>query len=71
MQSPDIEALRAEVAARKGQWAEIARAGAFDYSWTVRFARGEIAEPKLSKLARLRAALDAVSPPIAHQERPQ
>lgn len=58
MQAPDIPALRAEVASRKGQWAAIARAGPFDYSWVVRFARGDIAEPKLSKLGRLGEVLD-------------
>lgn len=58
MTTPDIPALRAAVASRKGQWAAIARAGPFDYSWVVRFARGDIAEPKLSKLTRLHKTLD-------------
>lgn len=57
MQTPNIPALRAEVNARKGQWAAIARKGEFDYSWLVRFAKGSIAEPKLSKLARLHDTL--------------
>lgn len=61
MNAPDIPALRAELVARKGQWAAIARSGDFDYSWLVRFARGLIAEPKLSKLARLRGAMDATA----------
>lgn len=58
MDNPDISALRAEVAARKGQWAAIARVGQFDYSWVVRFAQGRIAEPRLSKLQRMRETLD-------------
>lgn len=60
MNTPDIPALRAEVNARKGQWAALARKGAFDYSWFVRFANGDIAEPKLSKLTRLRETLDSL-----------
>lgn len=60
MTTPDIPALRAEVNARKGQWAALARKGEFDYSWFVRFAKGDIAEPKLSKLARLRETLDSL-----------
>jgi hypothetical protein len=59
---PDIDALRAQVLARKGQWGVIARAGEFDYSWLVRFAGGLIAEPKISKLIRLRDTLKATSP---------
>jgi hypothetical protein len=67
MQTPDIPALRAEVQARKGQWAQLARFGEFDYSWMVRFARGDIAEPKLSKLVRLRETLDAIPPDMRPQ----
>src|SRR5579859_7004292 len=58
MNAPDIPALRAEVIARKGQWAALARVGELDYSWVVRFARGPIAEPRLSRLQTLRDALD-------------
>lgn len=58
MDPTDISALRAEVNARKGQWAAIARVGDLDYSWVVRFARGAIAEPRLSRLAHLRHTLD-------------
>jgi hypothetical protein len=58
MQTPDIEALRAEVNARKGQWAALARVGGFDYSWLIRFARGDVAEPRMSRLQKTREALD-------------
>lgn len=71
METPDISALRAEVAARKGQWAAIARVGEFDYSWVVRFARGDIAEPRLSKLHRMRDALDRLPAEAAPGGRPQ
>lgn len=67
MDYPDIQSLRNEVMARKGQWAALARVGEFEYSWVVRFARGAIAEPKLSKLQRIREALDRL--PI--EARPQ
>jgi hypothetical protein len=63
MDTPDITALRAELNGRKGQWAAIARAGEFDYSWVVRFSRGAIAEPRLSKLQRLRTAMDNTPQP--------
>lgn len=55
---PDIEALRAEVTARKGQWAALARVGSIDYSWVVRFANGDIEEPRLKRLQLLRETLD-------------
>lgn len=58
MEASDIHALRAEVAARKGQWATIARLGEFDYSWVIRFSRGEVAEPRLSRLEKLREVLE-------------
>jgi hypothetical protein len=58
MEASDIQALRAEVVARKGQWAAIARLGEFDYSWVIRFSRGEVAEPRLSRLEKLREVLE-------------
>jgi hypothetical protein len=58
MDQTDISALRAEVAARKGQWAAIARLGDFDYSWVLRFSTGKVAEPRLSRLEKLREVLD-------------
>jgi hypothetical protein len=57
MDQTDINALRAEVASRKGQWAAIARLGDFDYSWVLRFSDGSIAEPRLSRLEKLREVL--------------
>lgn len=63
MDTIDITALRAELCGRKGQWAAIARAGPFDYSWVVRFSRGEIVEPRQAKLVRLRKAMDEIPLP--------
>jgi hypothetical protein len=67
MKVPNIDALREEVLARKGQWAALARVGDLDYSWVVRFARGDIAEPRISRLLTVRKALDRL--PI--EARPQ
>jgi hypothetical protein len=67
MQTPDIEALRAEVIARKGQWAALARVGGYDYSWLLRFAQGKVAEPRMRRLVAVRESLDRL--PI--EARPQ
>jgi len=67
MKVPNIDALREEVLARKGQWAALARVGDLDYSWVVRFARGDIAVGFIVAVLALGHSLDRL--PI--EARPQ
>lgn len=53
----DIEAVRAELNTRKGQWPEICSRTGLRYWWLVKFADGRILEPGASKIDRLRADL--------------
>lgn len=48
-----IIALRAELAARKGDWPLICQKTGLGYPWVTKFAQGKIAEPGLRKVEAL------------------
>ena len=54
----NVENLIRRVQARKGTWPQVAADAAVSYSWLVKFAAGEIPDPRFGTLTRLQAALD-------------
>jgi hypothetical protein len=61
-----VQALRKELADRRGIWREICAATGLSYWWLTKFAQGRIGEPGLSKIEALQAYMRAN--PVAHHE---